>query len=643
MPAPVVAPYGTWKSPITADLITGATIGLGSPVADGDTLYWLESRPSEAGRSVLVRRDADGTVADVTPPPFNVRSRVHEYGGGAFAVAGGCVVFVDFPGQRLYRIDAGRAPRALTPETKGVLRFADVDLDLGRNRAICVREDHRGGGEPVNALVSLDMAGDEAGGTVIASGHDFYACPRLSPDGRQLAWLTWDHPDMPWDGSDLWVADVAADGSLGQPRHIAGGRDIAVFQSAWATDGTLHFVADPTGWWNIFAWRNGTAVNQCPRDAEFGLPLWQFGAATYAFLPDGRIVCRRIEAGQARLALLENGRLLDIETPFVSLGAPCPFAGRVALTAAGASEPTRLVLLDPNSGTVETLRRSASVDIEPGYVSAAQAIEFPTTGGRTAHAYYYPPANKDFRAPEGEAPPLIVRSHGGPTGATDPGFSPAIQYWTSRGFAVADVNYGGSTGYGRAYRQRLDGQWGVVDVDDCANAALFLAGRGLADRQRLIIRGGSAGGYTTLAALAFRHVFRAGASLYGIGDLTALAHDTHKFESRYLDRLIGPLPAAAAVYAERSPLVHAEGLDCPVIFFQGLDDKVVPPNQAEAMVAALDAKGIPVAYVPFEGEGHGFRKAENIKRAIESELEFYGRVFGFIPADRLEPVTIRNL
>ncbi len=643
MTATKIAPYGTWKSPITADLITGATIGLGSPVADGDTLYWLESRPLEGGRNVLVRRTVDGSIADVTPPPLNVRSRVHEYGGGAFAVKGGCIAFVDFPGQRVYRIDAGGAPRPVTEEMNGALRYADFDLDLSRHRAICVREDHRGIGEPINALVSLDLNGDAAGGAVMTSGHDFYACPRLSPDGRQLAWLSWDHPNMPWDGTDLWIADIAADGSLGEPRHIAGSRETAVFQPDWAPDGTLHFVADPTGWWNLYAWRDGRAANLCPREAEFGLPLWQFGAATYAFLPDGRIVCRRSEAGQSRLALLYGGHLHDMSTPFVSIGSPCPVAGRIALTGTGAGEPTRLVLFDPASGGIETLRRSASVDIDPGYISPAQPITFPTESGLFAHAYYYPPANKDFRVPDGERPPLIVRSHGGPTGAADPGFSPAIQYWTSRGFAIVDVNYGGSTGYGRAYRQRLDGQWGVVDVDDCANAARFLVERGLADVKRLIIRGGSAGGYTTLAALAFRDVFRAGASLYGIGDLTALAHDTHKFESRYLDRLIGPLPAAAETYAERSPLAHADGLDCPVIFFQGLDDKVVPPNQAEAMVAALDAKGIPVAYVPFDGEGHGFRKAANIKRAIEGELSFYARIFGFSPADPLEPVPIRNL
>ena len=642
MTAPRTAPYGSWKSPITARSITAGTVGIGSVAADGGDLYWLESRPSEAGRNVLVRRAPDGAIADLTPAPLNLRSRVHEYGGGACAVKDGRVVFVDFPGQQVHLI-AGGETRAITKAADASLRYADFEFDLPRRRVLCVREDHRGAGEPVNAIVALDLAGDPDGGAVLVEGHDFFASPRLSPDGRRLAWLTWDHPNMPWDGTDLWTADIGPDGELGAPRHVAGAADIAIFQPAWSPDGILHFVGDRTGWWNLYAWQDGKTVNLHPAAAEFGLPLWGLGMATYAFTASGAIVCRYVEAGQARLGILADGDLRAVATPFVSLGAPVPFGDRLALTGTGAAEPTRLVLLDPATGETETVRRSASADVDPRHVSVAQAIEFPTTGARTAHAFYYPPANKDFRPPEGEKPPLIVRSHGGPTGASDPGYAPAIQYWTSRGFAVVDVNYGGSTGYGRAYRERLDGAWGVVDVDDCEAAARHLADRGLADPRRLIIRGGSAGGYTTLAALTFRDTFKAGASLYGIGDLMALARDTHKFESRYLDRLIGPLPASATLYAERSPLNHADRLDCPVIFFQGLDDKVVPPNQAEAMVAALESKGIPVAYVPFEGEGHGFRKAENIVRALEGELSFYAQVFGFAPADDIAPVPIRNL
>ncbi len=641
MMPPATAPFGTWKSPITARMMTEGAVGIGGLKADGECLYWLESRPSEAGRTVLVRRSANGAVTDLTPAPFNVRTRAHEYGGGALGVRNGVVVFANFADQRVYRLDDGSGPRPITPE--GPLRYADFDLDTAGRRAVCVREDHRNDGEPVNALVALDPESNGTEGRVVVSGADFYAAPRLSPDGRQLAWLSWDHPNMPWDGTFLWLADIAADGALTHARRVAGGADVSVFQPEWSPDGTLHFVDDSTGWWNLYRWRHGTREPLCPRQAEFGLPLWQFGMRSFGFLADGRLVCRVIEGGAGRLAVVTEARLETLPTPFSHPGLPQSLGGRLVLTGATRSEAARLSLWDPDTGVEEVLKRATETSVDTGYVSEAEAIEFPTAGGLSAHAFYYPPRNQHYAAPAGELPPLIVRSHGGPTGATSDAFTPAIQYWTSRGFAVVDVNYGGSTGFGRAYRERLHGRWGVVDVDDCVNAARFLADSGRVDPDRLIIRGGSAGGYTTLAALAFRDTFRAGASLYGIGDLMALARDTHKFESRYLDRLIGPLPDSESVYRERSPVHHLDEFDCPIIFFQGLDDKVVPPNQAEAMVDALDAKGLPVAYLAFEGEGHGFRKAETIVRALEAELHFYGRVFGFTPADDIERVPIRNL
>jgi dipeptidyl aminopeptidase/acylaminoacyl peptidase len=636
------APFGTWKSTITARTITAGTVGLGSVAVDGGTLYWLESRPEEDGRNVLVCRSRDGKITDLTPAPINVRSRVHEYGGGAYNVKDEHIIFVDLADQQVNLIEDGNS-RPLTPTGEASLRYADFDIDTRRQRVLCIREDHRGDGEPVNAIVALNFTGDTTEGTVLIQGHDFFAYPRLSPNGRRLAWISWDHPNMPWDGTELWVADVGADGNLSAAQRIAGGHDIAVFQPAWSPDGVLHFVADPTGWWNLYAWHDGMAINLCPEKAEFGLPMWGLGTATYAFIKEGTIACRYTRAGEAKLGILTDGTLIGVTTPFVSMGTPALIGNLLALTGTGDTEPTQLILINLKTGTTETVRRSTTIDVEPGYVSTARPIAFPTADRRTAYAFFYPPANQDFHAIEGELPPLIVRSHGGPTAATGPGYSPAIQYWTSRGFAVADVNYGGSTGYGRVYREHLDGAWGIVDVDDCEAAALYLVDQGLADPARLIIRGGSAGGYTTLAALTFRDTFKAGASLYGIGDLMALAKDTHKFESRYLDRLIGPLPDAEALYAERSPLYHAESLNCPVIFFQGLDDKVVPPNQAKAMVAALEAKDIPVAYVHFEGEGHGFRKAENIIRALEAELSFYAQIFGFTPADDIDVVAIRNI
>ena len=647
MPEPRIAPYGTWRSPITTELITGAAIGIGDVAVDDGDIYWLESRPAEAGRTVLVRRQPAGAVGDLTPAPFNVRSRVHEYGGGAYAVANGRVCFCNFADQRVYLIEPGGTPRPITPAA--ALRYADLVFDPARDRLFAVREDHRGAGEPTNTVVAIDLIGDgdDDGGTILAEGADFYAAPRPSPDGDRLAWLAWNHPNMPWDGTDLWLADLAADGRPGPARQIAGGAADSIFQPTWSPDGALHFVSDRTGWWNLYRLDDDGIEALFPMQAEFGLPLWQFAMTSYRFLGDGAIACAVIERGISRLCRLAGGGLETLETPFTDPGVPHVLGDKLVLIAASVAEPSRLVILDPADGSVEVLKHAASFTLDPGYVSVARPITFstpgPTEGGRQAHGFHYPPTNRDFAAPAGELPPLMVRSHGGPTGAAGNALSLAIQFWTSRGFAVVDVNYGGSTGFGRAYRERLDGAWGVVDVDDCVAAARYLVDQGLADPDRLCIRGGSAGGYTTLSALTFRDVFQAGASHYGIGDLAALAADTHKFESRYLDRMIGPLPAAEAVYRARSPIHFTDRLNCPVIFFQGLDDRVVPPNQAEAMVAALRAKGLAVAHVTFEGEGHGFRRAENIQRALDGELYFYGRVFGFEPAGPIEPVAIDNL
>jgi dipeptidyl aminopeptidase/acylaminoacyl peptidase len=643
MPEPEVAPYGSWRSPITADLIVAETIRLGLIGLDGDDVYWSEMRPAEGGRYVVVRRTPDGRTADVTPPPFNARTRVHEYGGGAIVVADGTVYFSNWEDQRLYRQDPGRQPRPITPEAE--LRYADGVVDRGRGRMVCVREDHTiAGREPVNAIVSLDLDGGEDF-RVLTSGNDFYAAPRLSPDGARLAWLTWNHPNMPWDGTELWVGELRADGSLGRVERVAGGLDESIFQPEWSPDGVLHFISDRTGWWNLYRWRDGRVEPLAEMAAEFGLPQWVFGMATYGFASAERIICAYSEGGTWHLAGLDTamGQLTPIDTPYAEIDAVRAGPGRAVLLAGSPTEPTSVVQLDLATGQFEVLRCSSAVPVDPGYLSSPQPIEFPTEGGLTAHAFFYPPRNRDYVAPSGERPPLLVVSHGGPTGATSSTLDLGVQYWTSRGIGVLDVNYGGSTGYGRAYRQRLEGRWGVVDVDDCANGARYLAGRGAVDGDRLIIQGGSAGGYTTLCALTFRDIFQAGASYYGVSDLAALAQETHKFESRYLDRLVGPYPERADLYRERSPIHFTDRLSCPVIFFQGLEDPVVPPSQAESMVEALQAKGLPVAYVPFEGEQHGFRRAEHIKRALEAELYFYARVFGFELAEPVEPVPIENL
>ena len=643
MTEPEIRPYGSWRSPISSDLIVDGLVGLKETALDGDDVYWIESRPGEGGRSVIVHRSPDGTTRDVTPQPFNARTRVHEYGGGDFVVHDGKVFFSNFGDQRLYCMEPGEDPRPLTAEVAH--RYADMVVDAPRNRLVAVREDHTGAGEPVNEIVGIGL--EDGAERVLVSGNDFYSSPRPSPDGESLAWISWDHPNMPWDGTELWTAALDDGGAVGDAERVAGGPEESVFQPEWSPDGTLHFVSDRTDWWNLYRLRGGAVEPLCPVEAEFGLPQWAFGMSTYAFLSPTRIACVPIERGVFRLCLLdaETGELAEVETPYSTISSLRSDAasGDLLFLAGSPTEPSSVARLGTQTGNLEVLRRSGDPGVDAGYLSAPETVEFPTEGGLTAHGFFYPPKNRDHAAPEGELPPLLVLSHGGPTGMTLPNLDLEIQHRTSRGFAVLDVNYGGSTGYGREYRRRLDGMWGVVDVDDCANGAKHLAEGGLVDGDQLLIAGGSAGGYTTLCALTFRDAFAAGASHYGVSDASALAEETHKFESRYLDRLIGPYPERADLYRERSPIHHTEKLSCPVIFFQGLEDEVVPPNQAEAMFEALKAKGLPVAYVPFEGEQHGFRRAENIKRALDGELFFYSRVFGFDLADDVDPVRIENL
>ena len=635
---PVTAPYGTWKSPITAGLIAGTTISLSSLAVENETFYWLEGRPAEGGRTVIVRQSGD-TAEDVTPAGFNVRSRAHEYGGGAALVVDGDVYFVNFYTQRIYCHRPGDAPRAVTPETGG--RFADMQLDRRRKRLICVREDHTGTGEPRNELVAVNLEGRAI--EVLDGAHDFVSNPRLDEAGDKLAWLTWDHPNMPWDGTSLWVARFDEEGRIGTPQKIAGGSEESIFQPEWSANGELLFVSDRSNWWNLYTTSNHEILPLSPDAAEFGLPQWAFGMSTYGVARDGRIIASRCQAGVWQLGIVAGGRFEAFDLPYTDISGVRVSGDTVLFAGSSATVASQLVRLDIATGKHSVLRYSSVVDLDAGYLSEPESMTFSTAGGATSYGFYYPPANRNFEAPAGELPPLIVRSHGGPTGAASAALSLSIQFWTSRGFAVLDVNYRGSTGFGRVYREALYGNWGVADVDDMIAGAEALVARGVADPNRLMIRGGSAGGFTTLAALTFHDTFSAGASHYGIGDLMALARDTHKFESRYLDRIVGPLPENQALYRERSPINHTDRLECPVIFLQGLDDKVVPPNQAEAMVDALTAKGIPVAYLAFEGEGHGFRKAENVERALVAELTFYGRIFHFEPADNLPPLEIYNL
>jgi dipeptidyl aminopeptidase/acylaminoacyl peptidase len=623
-------------------MLTDAGIGLSEISADGADLYWVESRPAEAGRWVIVRRMPDGVVEDVSPAGFNSRTRAHEYGGGAYGVADGVVISSSFEDQRVYRLD-GAEPQPITPEPQLPAGDRYADYAMHNDLVFCVREHHRPDAEAVNEIVAFPIDGS-ASPRVIAGGHDFYSSPSVSPDGGHLAWLSWDHPNMPWDGTELWSAALAPDGTLGEATRVAGGSDESVFQPEWSPDGRLHFVSDRTGWWNLYRSEGSPDVTSLyPMDAEFGSPQWQFGYRRYAFLSATQIAAVYEDDGISRLAVVENRTLSICDSDRDVIADTLAVAsGRVWTVAASVTDPAAVVGIDPNTGEGKVVRSSHSLDLDRGYLSRPETITFPTTGGAIAHAFYYPPANADFVAAAGELPPLVVWSHGGPTGATKQGFTLGRQFWTSRGFALVDVNYRGSAGYGRDYRNALRGQWGIIDTDDCIAAARYLADQGLVDRQRMAIRGGSAGGYTTLCALTFHDEFATGASYFGVADIGALAEETHKFESRYMDSMIGPYPEAADRYRERSPVFHTDQLSKPMLILQGLDDEVVLPNQAEMMIEALDGKAIPYAYLAFEGEGHGFRRAENIERSAEAELLFYGWVFGFAPAGDMRSIEIHH-
>jgi dipeptidyl aminopeptidase/acylaminoacyl peptidase len=644
---PTTAPYGSWRSPITAGLITGKQVGLASPWLDGGTVYWAESRPLEGGRVTLLRRRLpDGAVEELTPAPFNLRTRVHEYGGRAFTAQGGVVVGVEFKDQRLYRLEAGAEPVPLTPESGSRLRYADLVLDLPRGRVLAVREDHRGEGEPANTLVAVPLDGGEPHeGEVLASGHDFFAYPRPSPDGSRLAWITWDHPNMPWDASSLWLAELGPDGRPLDPVLIeTAGVEESLVQPEWSPDGRLHVMSDRSDFWSLYRVEGTGLAPVALVAAELAGPLWQLGSRWYDFLDERTALAIATERGTSRLTRLDlaTGTEAPLDLPFVEYAGVACAHGVAVVQALPDDGPGSVVLIDPSRPGFSTVATAGALDLDPRCFAKPEHLTFPSDG-RQAFALLYPPTNPDFAAPEGELPPLVVRSHGGPTGRASPALNLQVQFWTSRGFAVVDVDYAGSSGYGRAYRGLLDGKWGIADVEDCLAAARHLAETGRADPDRLAIRGGSAGGYTTLCALTFHDLFRAGASWYGIGDLEALVRDTHKFESRYLDRLVGPWPDAAELYRARSPIHHTDHLNCPVVFLQGLDDKVVPPNQAEAMVEALRRKGLPVAYLAFAGEGHGFRRAETIEQALLAEYGFFCRVFGIEPAEPLPPLEIENL
>ena len=633
------APYGTWESPISAQLTTESAVGLRSVRIDGDDLYWIESRPEEGGRRAIVKRDGDGNIADAIPADYSSRTRVHEYGGGSYFVDSGVIYFSNHKDQKLYRYNGEGDPEALTSDG---YRYADCIMDAAHNQLICVQEDHTFDGEPVNTLVAVSLDGGSKVRSLF-SGTDFVSSPAISPDGKILVWITWDHPNMNWDDTKMWQASFSENGSISGTKTTVERASLSVQEPRFNENGDLYYISDPTGWWNFQLYEEDEKDSRSitRKEIEFG-KSGALGAHSWAFYGDDQIIAKYESGGTSHLATvnLMNGKVTEIDTPYVSISKVYSDGDDVFLLAAKARSATEIVEWD--DGEFETIKVSQEQMVDDAYVSVPEAITFPNQKGKNVHAFYYAPTNPNYKAPEGELPPTIVRLHGGPTGATSAAFRLNRQFWTTRGFAIIDINYGGSTGYGRNYRERLRGQWGIVDIDDTKAGLDFLVEQGLADPERLMIAGGSAGGYSVLVALSQHDIFAAGANYYGISDLEVLGSDTHKYESRYLDSLIGRYPEDIDIYKARSPINSLDGFTSPLITFQGLLDEVVPPNQSELIVTALREKGVPVAYYPYEGEYHGFGKKENIIHSLESELVFYGKILGFTPAGELPEIQIDN-
>lgn len=635
---PTEKPYGSWSSPISSALIVSDAITLDELRLFQSNAYWIEKRPQENGRCVIVQYK-NGNKSDLLPIEYSARSRCHEYGGASYIVTIGGIFFINNSDQQIYHIDQHSTVVQIT--TFENLRFADMTYDNEHHRIICVCEDHtHSSHEAVTTIVSINI--NDGLMTTLCEGYDFYSNPRLSSDGKQLVWLCWNHPNMPWDATECWLADISGITLTGH-NCIAGSDSISICQPSWSPDDTLTYVSDESGWWNIYRYENRQSRNVFSKQAEFGLAGWIFGQSSYQYVDDNIIHCiysqNACDTG-AELNLSDS-TITPMAIDFTTLSSIQTDGQSTWFIAASATRPPQVVSYNISTKRLDTVCISDDIDIEATYLSPGINIEFTTRHDDLAYAVYYPPHNTDFTS--SGKPPLIVLSHGGPTSRTSNAFDMRKQFWTSRGFALVDVNYSGSTGFGRAYRQRLNGSWGIRDVEDCCDAALYAVNEGLADPEQLIIKGGSAGGYCVLSALTFHDVFSAGASYYGIGELETLATDTHKFESRYLDNLIAPYPAGKQIYLDRSPIHHVDLLNCPVIFFQGSEDYVVPQVQAEKMVSAIDKKGLPVAYLLFEGEGHGFRQAQTIEDTLNAEYYFYAKIFGFELSETRSLIDIRNL
>ena len=644
MPRPPVRPFGTWSTPVSAAMTATSGRRFGPVRTSGRSLYWLETRPDEAGRGVIMRW-RDGELVELTAPSISVRSRVHEYGGGDFCVHGESVFFSNDEDQRLYRLDSTGSATPITPmpPLRHGWRYADGACTPDGRWLVCVRETHADDVTVTNELVAVPVNG---GGPprVIAGDRDFYAFPRLSPRGDQIVWTCWDAPDMPWDRTELWVARWDREGAARDPRRLAGAPDESVFQPSWSPDDIVHYVSDRSGWWNLYRVKDGLAVALHPAQADFGVAQWNLGLSTYTFLPDGRISCIFFEDGRQVLATIDlrAGAIMRAKLPWTAY-APAQLHSlgeRLAFVSGGPTEAAAVRVYDPATGKQEIVRSAEEQRLDHAYVSRPERVSFACDDGEKGHAWYYPPHNPDVSAPRDALPPLLVTCHGGPTANAACQLSLTTQFWTTRGFAVVDVNYRGSSGFGRAYRQALYGKWGVADREDCAAAARALVARNSVDPQRIVIRGASAGGYTALCAVAFDRLFAGATSYYGIADLETLRQQTHKFEASYLERLIGPYPETRERYRRRSPVHFAASFASPVLLLQGAEDRVVPPAQAEVMVARLRANGVRHAYVCFAGEQHGFRRANSLRRALETELAFYAEILGFVPTDPVFPLSL---
>lgn len=647
---PLTQSYGTWSSPITSKRVAQSEVRLSQIEVSGDFSYWLEGRPREAGRTVLVRRSLDGEIRDLTPQGYSVRSRVHEYGGGAYLPDGATTYWVNDTDQRIYRQRGVDSPQPVTAEgqERGALRYADFRLAAGGGHLVCIQEAHAPNGEVENRLVSVSVEGVKPA-KVLHKGRDFYAAPRISMDGEAIAWLAWDHPHMPWDAAELWVGSLNHEGHIDDSRRVAGGEAESIFQPEWGPDGQLYFVSDRTGWWNLYRLNAGEIEAVLQREVEMGSPLWVFGLAHYTFMPDGRLACIYREKGVEGILLLQPNpaSIVDLDLRLNSFYPPSlrydPGNGELLAIGGSPSQTPAIVSIDPETGDHQIIRGGQQEEIPSTFLSTGQDFEFPAAQHRSSFGLFYQPRNPKYKGPAGERPPLLVISHSGPTSHAKAHLQWEIQFWTSRGFAVGEVNYGGSVGYGREYRERLYGEWGVVDVEDCLYAAAHLAEMGKVDPNRMFIRGNSAGGFTTLSALTFSDLFAGGTSYYGVADPIALAEETHKFESHYMDKLIGPYPEARNRYLERSPFHNRDRFSRPVLLLQGQEDRVVPPSQATGLAEALHQGGIPYALVLYEDEGHGFREADTIEHCFDSELYFYQRVLNLEPVEGRASIEIYNL